>query len=504
GYYGRAEETAERFVPHPYSEEGGERLYRSGDQVRWREGGVLEYVGRRDGQLKLRGYRVEIGEVEEALRRQEGVREVAVVVAEDGVRGKRLVGYVEGEVDERELRRKLRQELPEYMTPGEIVKVEQMPLTANGKVDRGRLPAVERPIPSVDLVAPRDLIELELVKIWEDVLQRRPIGVGEDFFELGGHSLLAIRLFAAIEKRLGRHLPLSTLFHHTTIEKLASAIRQHKEQSEWSPLVSLQPQGTRSPFFCVHPGGGGVFRYIDLARHLGPDQPFYAFQARGLDDDTQEAVSDVETMAAQYIEAMRSVQPVGPYLLGGWSMGGIVAFEMARQLHALGQSVSLLALIDTVLPDYRVKSLKENDPALLIGFVLDLGLSWDSLSVSATDLSKLGMDELLAVVLARARDKGLAPPDIELADVRRWWRVFKANTQALLHYRPKPIAARITLFQADEQLRTLRSKKTPNWNRLSDAGVDLHRIPGNHFTIVNEPNVGSLARFLRQSLEAAK
>src|SRR5262249_39074683 len=158
----------------------------------------------------------------------------------------------------------------------------------------------------------------------------------------------------------------------------------------------------------------------DLARHLGQDQPFYAFQARGLDNDTQEAVSDVETMAEQYIEAMRRVQPVGPYQLGGWSMGGIVAFEMARQLHALGQSVSLLALLDTVLPDYRARSLKENDPALLMSFVLDLGLSWDSLSVSAGDLNKFGMDERLAVVLARARDKGIAPPDIELADVRRW------------------------------------------------------------------------------------
>jgi thioesterase domain-containing protein/acyl carrier protein len=423
-------------------------------------------------------------------------------VEEEG-RGKRLVGYVEGDVDERELRRRLRAELPEYMTPGEIVKVEEMPLTANGKVDRGRLPRGDRSIPTVDLVASRDLVEFELVQIWEDVLQRRPIGIKEDFFELGGHSLLAIRLFAAIEKRLGRQLPPSTLFHHSTVEKLAGAIRQHKEQSPWSPLVSLQSQGTRPPFFCVHPGGGGVFRYIELARHLGQDQPFYAFQARGLDNDMQEAVSDVETMAEQYIEAMRRVQPVGPYLLGGWSMGGIVAFEMARQLNALGQSVSLLALLDAVLPDYRVKSLKENDPALLMSFVLDLGLSWDSLSALAGELNKLGVDEQLAVVLARARDKGIAPPDIELADVRRWWKVFKANTQALLRYRPKPIATRITLFQADEQLQTLRPKKTPKWDKLSESGVDLHWVPGNHFTIVNEPNVGSLARHLKQSLEAA-
>jgi thioesterase domain-containing protein/acyl carrier protein len=426
------------------------------------------------------------------------------VVVDDEVRGKRLVGYVEGEVDEPELKRRLRAELPEYMTPGEIVKVEEMPLTVSGKVDRGRLPAVERFIPTVDFVAPRDLIELELVQIWEDVLQRRPVGISEDFFELGGHSLLAIRLFAAIEKRLGRHLPPSTLFHHTTVEKLAGAIRQHKEQSPWSPLVSLQAQGTRPPFFCVHPGGGGVFRYINLARHLGPDQPFYAFQARGLDDDKQEAVSDVETMAAQYIEAMRSVQPVGPYLLGGWSMGGIVAFEMARQLQALGQSVSLLALLDAVLPNYSAKSLKETDPALLMSFVMDLGLSWDIFSLSAKDLSKLGLDERLAVVLARARDKGIAPPDIELADLRRWWKVFKSNTQALLRYQPKPIAVRITLFQADEQPRKLLSKKPQNWNTLSETGVDLYRIPGNHFTIVNEPNVQSLARLLRQSLEAAR
>ncbi|HEX5081469.1 MAG TPA: amino acid adenylation domain-containing protein, partial [Blastocatellia bacterium] len=502
GYYGREEETAERFVPNPYSEKVGERLYRSGDQVRWREGGELEYLGRRDGQVKVSGYRIELGEVEEALRRQEGVREAAVVMLEDKVIGKRMIGYVDGEVAEQELRRRLREELPEYMTPAEIVKVAEMPLTANGKVDRGRLPAVERLIRNADFAAPRDLIELKLVQIWEEVLQRRPIGVRENFFELGGHSLLAVRLFAAIEKRLGRNLPLTTLFQSATIEKLASAIRQHKEHAIWSPLVSLQTQGTRPAFFCVHPGGGGVFRYIDLARHLGPDQPFYAFQARGLDDDRQDALSDIETMAELYIEAMRRVQPVGPYLLGGWSMGGVVAFEMARQLQALGQSVSLLALLDTVLPDYRVKSLKENDPSLLMSFVMDLGLSWDSLSLSAGDLSRLGLDERLAIALARARDKGIAPPDIELGDVRRWWRVFNANTQALLRYRPKPIAARITLFQADEQPRTLRPKKKPNWNTLSEAGVDLHRISGDHFTIVNEPNVGSLARLLSQVMSS--
>jgi thioesterase domain-containing protein len=209
-------------------------------------------------------------------------------------------------------------------------------------------------------------------------------------------------------------------------------------------------------------------------------------------------------MAARYIEAMRGVQPRGPYMIGGWSFGGLVAFEMSRQLQAQDEEVSMLALFDTTPPDPKVKPLKENDPALLLSFALDLGLPREALSVSADKLKKLKLEVRLAAVLAEAKGAGVVPPDVTLADVQRLWRVFMTNRRAQQSYSAQPSAARVTLFQADEAPPPSRRKRRPQWDDFTTAGVELYTVPGNHYTIVGEPHVRTLAALLGSCLERAE
>ncbi|HEY0172360.1 MAG TPA: amino acid adenylation domain-containing protein [Pyrinomonadaceae bacterium] len=522
GYLNRPALTAERFVPDPFSGEAGARLYRTGDVVRWTNGGVLEFLGRRDEQVKLRGFRIELQEVEAALLRHASVRQAVVVAEREAGSVRRLIGYVsavevgEGEGGDgelatgreslgRELREHLRERLPEYMVPSAFVVLDELPLNANGKVDRKALPAPAQGITAgeeSEFVRPRDQVELELISIWEEVLRSGPVGVKDNFFDRGGHSLLAVQLFAAIERRLGRRLPLSTLFRHPTVEQLAVALREQDVTAHRSPLVKLQGEGAQTPFFCVHPGGGGVFRYLALARQLGADRPFYAFQSAGLDDDTRQAATGVEEMAARYVEEMRGVQPRGPYLIGGWSFGGLVAFEMARQLAARGEEVALLALFDTMPPDPKAKRMKEDDPALLSSFVLDLGLPREALPPSAGELKKLGPEARLSFVLAEAKGAGVVPPDVTLADVQRLWRVFISNWRAQQSYRAQQSATRITLFQA-AAAPPPRRKRAPRWDDFTAAGVEVYTAPGDHYTMVDEPHVRALAALLGGCLERA-
>ncbi|RKH24400.1 thioesterase domain-containing protein, partial [Corallococcus sicarius] len=256
-----------------------------------------------------------------------GVNE-AVVIAKGADGDKRLIGYVTARpghtVDADALKAGLKQRLPEYMVPSVLMVLEALPLNANGKVDRKALPEADpREAEAKDFVAPRDALEMQLARIWEDLLGLRSVGVRTSFFELGGHSLLAVRMVAAVRERLGQSLPLSVLFQQPTLEHLAKVLRE--EAQDWTPLVLLEKGAPgHRPLFFVHPGGGNVLAYGELARRLGPSQPVYGLQSRGLDG--RPVAESVEEMAALYLEAVRSVQPQGPYLLGGWSMGGVVAY----------------------------------------------------------------------------------------------------------------------------------------------------------------------------------
>ena len=517
GYLNRPSLTAEKFMPHPFSTVPGARLYRTGDIVRYLADGNIEFIGRRDQQVKLRGFRIELGEVEAALETHSAVRQTAVVLREESGE-KQLVAYVvdgagEGGVDVAELRQYVRERLPEYMLPASFVLLESLPLKPNGKVDRQQLPALEKSRSEIGAthVAPRDRLELELTRIWEETLRTQPIGVRDNFFELGGHSLTVVRMFAAIERRLNKRFPLMTLFHHPTIEQLAEIIRSQEQSVSWSALVCMQAGGTKPRFFCVHPGGGGVFRYVDLVRRLGPDYPFYALQAAGLEEG-QQPETRIEDMAARYIEAMRTVQPDGPYFIGGWSMGGIIALEMSRQLQVLGDEVALLVLMDSALPlaqtrrrfsKKKRRPVAENGVAQFGSFALDLGVSWNRTSPSLEDLLQLTIEGKLALLLEHAIASDKVSQDMKLSDFQRLWEVYRANAMAQFDYVPQTVSCKITLLKAGEHSTSRQSESRLGWDKLSPAGADVYLMPGNHYTMMNEPHVQQLAERLRECIGRA-
>jgi amino acid adenylation domain-containing protein/non-ribosomal peptide synthase protein (TIGR01720 family) len=506
GYLGRPDLTAERFVPDPLSGEPGARLYRTGDRVRRRPDGALEFLGRMDHQVKVRGFRIEPGEIEAALLRRPGVREAVVLAREDVPGDRRLVAYLTASgaaFSPDELRAWLRGVLPEHMVPGAFVLLDALPLTPSGKVDRKALPAPEaRSRGARAYVAPRDHVEMTLAQVWEEVLGVRPVGVTDDFFALGGHSLLAMRLAEEIEQRTGSRLSLAAFLAEPRIESVAALLRTAAAPADPSLLACLQESGSRTPLFFVHPAGGNVLWYLALARHLGPDQPFYALRARGiLEGETP--TGDLEAMAAEYLETVRAVRPHGPYLLGGWSMGGVVAYEMARQLEAAGERVDLVALLDSVLvapdgwsPLARWKARRGDEARLLGAFAGDLGLDPGRLGITSAEVPKHGRAGVLARVLDAARAGGAVPPGLTLPEMSRLYEVFRANAEALRRYRPGPYGGAVTLVYTLEEDAQRQRLMEEAWRKLVAGEVDVHVVPGGHHDLIEEPNVREVAQHL--------
>jgi aspartate racemase len=492
-YLRRPSLTAERFVPDALSSEPGARLYRTGDLVRWLPSGELEFLGRIDQQVKVRGFRIELGEIEAALLAQPGVRQAAVVAREAGGE-KQLVGYVvreEGSAGD--VRAGLRGLLPEYMVPQWVVELEALPLTPNGKLDRDALPAPEASLQR-DYAPPRDVVEFKVAKVWEEVLAVRPVGIRDNFFDLGGHSLAAVRLMAHLRGTFGRELPLAALFQNGTVEELSRLLREGGDASDSSPLVGINTSGTRPPFFCVHPAGGNVLCYAPLARHLGEDQPFYGLQSVG--GGEPDAAAALEQTAARYAEAMRAVQPAGPYHLGGWSLGGPLAFEIARQLRTAGERVALLALFDSWAP------LSENKPWGLPGdeskLLAQVARS-HRVSLPKNGAAPRGEGEELERAFEAAKAAGLLPPGVGVAWLRRLVVQHGRAVSAVLDYEPAVYDGQVTLFRAREGA----ARGDWGWGRLTSLPVNVREVAGDHHTMLSEPHVGELAADLDACLRAA-
>ena len=505
GYWRDEEKTRTRFIKHPQT---GEYLYRTGDIGRYVVDGNIEFIGREDFQVKVQGYRIELGEIETALEQHAKVRTAIVTALGELLGGKRLVAYIVAEqdtaLDVTELRGFLEGKLPEYMVPSTFVLLDALPLTPNGKVDRKALPMLESTEPEREkaFVSPRNTLELQLVQIWEDLLAIHPISVNDNFFDLGGHSLVAVRLMAQIQKLFGQDLALSTLLQGPTIEHLAGILSQQTARTSQSPLVKIHSTGSKRTFFCVHPVGGNVLCYVDLARHLDSNQPFYGLQAPGLDGQT-EPFEQIEDMAAHYIDAIRTMQPEGPYLLGGWSMGGIVAFEMATQLHKQCQEVALLALLDSRLP---VNTPELNDTTPLSWFIRDLGGTFGkTLTILDDDIWQMKPNEQLHYVWEQARMIELVPPDVGLIQIERLLKVFKANMQAMLSYKPQVYPNRVTLIRPSEvfseDFEDSFGDPTLGWGKFTSESIEIHAVPGNHYTMLTKRYVPILAERLKYCLD---
>ncbi|RKG96951.1 amino acid adenylation domain-containing protein, partial [Corallococcus carmarthensis] len=507
GYRNRPDLTAERFIPHPFSTERGARLYRSGDRVRWKQDGTLDFMGRVDFQVKLRGYRIEPGEVEAALRTHPGIRDAMVLVREDVPGVQRLVAYVAPEVDTAPLRSHLQRSLPDYMVPAVYVALPVLPLTPNGKVDRAALPAPLDEATSTEArVGPRDEREAMLERLWAEALGVAAVDVRTSFFELGGHSLLAVRLMAAVARETGRKLPLSTLFQAPSVERFAVLLGEvavePEEPKPFTPLVPFTKEGTGTgtPFFCVHPVGGNVLAYAELARRLGPDQPFYGLQARGLDGET-EPLDTVEALAASYVRALRKVQPTGPYHLGGWSLGGVIAYEMAYQLREAGEAVELVAMIDSYVPETVPDTEPNLDRTLAVGlFAQDLmGVSLADLDVDTAELATQEPDAALATVLEASARTGALPPGVDAVNATALFQVFEANLEAARRYHPPAMDQRVLRIQADDPADDTGTGDG-GWTALVGDRLESHRLPGNHYTLLREPVVQAVAELLAKAL----
>ncbi|MGA8150806.1 MAG: amino acid adenylation domain-containing protein [Terriglobales bacterium] len=481
GYFNRPEMTAEKFIPDPFSSEPGARLYKTGDLARYLPSGDIEFLGRRDHQIKIRGFRVEPGEIETALSKHPTVREVAVIAREDVPGDKRLVAYlvpVQGtELSTAELRRYLQGQLPDHMVPSAFVILPAMPLTPNGKINRRGLPAPEFETVQDGFAIPTDALQAQLVPLWESVLGRKPIGVRDDFFEMGGHSLLAARLMHRIGGALGKTLPLAMLFEAPTIEQLAKVLSQDGWSRHWSSLVPIQPAGSELPFFCVHGIGGNVLGFRQLAGKMSPDYPFYGLQSHGLDGQ-HPCHTSIEAMASHYLGEIRTVQPQGPYFFGGFSFGGLVAYEMAQQLLARGEPVGLLVLFDT----YPGNSTQT-------GTSLIRQLFQPSRQHWFHDLPKAVGKKI------RRSVRSLRVPQL-LKDVR------DSNRSAAANYVLRPYRGKATLVRATEKV---RGSVDPHaaWNGLVGK-LEIVEIASDHYDILLEPQVSHLAERLKECMAKAR
>jgi amino acid adenylation domain-containing protein len=502
GYMGSPELTAERFLPNPFSSADGARLYLTGDLARYRADGQIEFLGRADSQVKLRGFRIEPGEIETLLREHPSVRDAMVIATNTD--GGRLVAYVvrgQSGVQVKDLRDYLRERLPEYMVPSAFVLMDAFPLTPNGKIDRRALPPHEQSTTSdSELTTPRDVLELQLIQIWKEVLRREQIGLRDNFFDLGGHSLMAVRLIDKIERLVQQKIPLSILFQGATVEQLAASLRQRGEKVSEQSLVTIQPEGSRPPLFLVHSASGNVMSYVALARRLGREQPVYGLQSKGLDAD-RKPTANVEDMASEYLEELFAVQPDGPYFLGGWSMGGVIAFEMARQLTAQGKSVAPLVLIDSTIQTGRVKKNGWDDVSLLLALAQHHGLFLDDGDHTSADLRSLNLDEQLEFLLEKGAGYNQFPLDIGVPQLRHLFELFKVNVHASERYRPAKSEQQIILLQAADAPPGHAATVLRHWEKVAEV-VEAQRLPGNHYSMLTEPNVTLLAEQINLYLPA--
>lgn len=523
GYINDPARTAEAFVPDPFSDREGARLYKTGDLGRRLSDGTIEFLGRLDNQVKILGHRIELGEIERTLDQHPSIRQSACIVYRHSSGRDLLVAFLSstdrtvqrnGDQSQWErYRAHLALSLPAYMIPNRFVSLEDFPLTPNGKVDRKALLSLAEsldnhdvapryvrlestpltvnrkpealPAPGTDADAhalrrhkePTGEIETALVTLWEQLLSTAPIGVTDDFFALGGNSMLAVQLLAQIEQMSGRTLPLTTLFQASTIEQLADVIRRDEANLRGPTVIPIQPRGSKPPLFCVSHPNVNALGYVFLARYLGTDRPSYGLQG-SLPENRFDNLH-FEAMATRYIEAMRTVQPNGPYLLTGYCHGGLIAFEMARQLERLGQSVAMLALLD-VWPEENTRN-----PFLFHTH------RWIRRLREMNRAEQVRLLRRKASRLVGLSTRGASAPTN--AGIEHTGESLASIYFPGRRYRPPTCESPITAFRVAKHLPYRIRDRQMGWGKRTRGGVEVIDIPGEHDTILNEPHVRVLA-----------
>jgi thioesterase domain-containing protein/aryl carrier-like protein len=409
------------------------------------------------------------------------------------------------------LRTYLETRLPAVMIPSAWILLEALPLTPNGKLDRRALPAPARQRDEREQppVSPRDHVEERLVHIWEELLDVRPIGTQDDFFALGGHSLLALRLMIRVHKEFGAAVSLAALIRAPTVEQMARILRGEASASLASPIIALQPRGSRPPFFCVHPGAGDVLCYSRLAFGLGANQPFLGIQDPGMGD------ARIEDIARRYVSEIVAYQPDGPYYVGGWSFGGVVAFEMAQQLARDGRDVAFLAVLDSGVPGAHGDGDVADDVLLRI-IARELSVLFGTnANAQMPEFAPAGAPDPTSFILEALKNVGDLPAETGAALIGRMLSLFRARIVAVRNYSPEVYPGQVTVFKASErspyEMPTVTDgsggelvDRSGGWSALSGEPIDIQGIPGDHASMLVEPHVGILAEKLRGCLEMAQ
>lgn len=473
-----------------------------------------------DNQVKIRGYRIELGEIESLLSQHPAIQAAHAIACKDDSGHNQLVAYVVFDSEtltNTQIRGFLKEKLPAYMIPSAFVVLSSLPLTVNGKVDQSALKKftitnLDRPF-----IAPQTSTQATLARLWAKVLKLEQVSIKDSFFELGGDSLLAVELLEQVNQQF-KQMPLTDLFTAPTVEQFALLIDKCQDSHNpdaslaWSPLVPLQPAGDKPPFFCVHPVFGVVLPYYELACHL-ENQPFYALQPYGI-DGLHSPLTSIEEMAERYVTALRTVQPQGPYQLGGWSFGGLMAYEMAQQLHRAGELVCLLAILDTLAPVSGnqisvydgLKFLLTTVSCSIYPFFLDyLSLISDRLlkNANSTLIQRIITPGLWQSLWEKATISHLLPQSTVLRmldelTIHRMLKIFSANSRAAVKYVPQPYPNAIALFKTSTLLKK-SDNLTLGWNQLA-SNVQVNCISGNHLTMLRKPYVQVLAQQLRSYL----
>lgn len=504
GYVNRPNLTAERFLPHPFISKPGLKIYRTGDLCRWLEDGQIEYLGRVDHQVKIRGFRVELGEIESVLLSHPDVKEAVVTAKEDASGEKQLVAYyvlkVNGNDIEDSLRKSLKNRLPDYMIPSAFVLMDSFPLNPNKKIDLKALPPPQYAIKK-DSREPKNDLERKLMHIWCGVLKREKVGVTENFFEIGGNSLLGMQLLHMIHKQLNVSLPLTSLFKSQTIESMAVHLHDKVSIQEESSLVTIQAKGNLTPVFAIHPVGGTVFCYLPLSAQFGKEQPFYAFQQVS-------AGESIKKMASRYLKEIKTIQPEGPYYLLGWSMGGVIAMEMAHQLEQEKEKINRVILIDSYVPNLTIDFNSLNELQSLILFIKDWASSLGkTIEVSPAELSTFPtLQDRLDYLVAKCKNAGIIQVDEKIIDLERAYGIYNTNLESLQNHHVEKIFSPVLAFSASHLAEWSKKVNHQNpliptgeaWSAFTTHPLSVTRIEADHYTIMSPPAVEKIARVLLQ------
>ena len=509
GYLNQPKLTAETFLPDPFAADPDARMYRTGDQCRYLEDGRIEFLGRLDQQIKIRGYRLELGEVEAALVSHPDIRQ-AVVTAGKGSDGTtRLAAFyvptrMESPLDEKECKAFLGQRLPDYAIPAFLIAIKAVPLTPNGKVDLKALPPVDsfRGMKQPAKEA-RSRLEQQIADIWKKLFNREAIDRDDNFFSLGGHSLLAARMLAEVERITGQRLPISSIFESPTVEALAARLESPGPAEVKGSLVALQEEGTRVPLFCLHGWGGDVYGFLDLARVLAPEQPVYGLQAIGLKDGTPRHTT-VDQMTDHYVQEIQAFRPEGPYLLLGYSAGGWIAYAVAQRLSNAGKEVRLF-MLDTsasckipyvfhafnktmrllVRLPFHIRRFQESSEGNRWAYLRDR-LGWLMVNIRRTG----------APPASRQEAKENPSPLNDSAEAYPVPRGTDYFALVASKYRPKPYRGDLVLFAC----RGSPAYGRLFWKYLIRGRIRVHFVDGGHLGVINRENVGNFAEVFKSVL----